>query len=77
MAELREISQSQRREREEEEEGGEEDEGPGEFLPGYPTFEDYSKVSNDRSEHPTLIALFNPARCTGPPFPSDASYKEC
>ena len=51
MAELRETSQSQRREREEEEEGGEEDEGPGEFLPGYPTFEDYSKVSNDRSEH--------------------------
>ena len=50
MAELRETSQSQRGEREEEEEeGGEEDEGPGEFLPGYPTFEDYSKVSNDRS----------------------------
>ena len=80
MAELRENSQSQRREREEEEEGGEEDEGPGEFLPGYPTFEDYSKVSNDRSEHiasHTLIALLNPARCTGPPLPSDASYKEC
>ena len=46
MAELMEISQSQRGEKEEEgEKGGEEDEGPGEFLPGYPTFEDYSKVS--------------------------------
>ena len=60
MAELRETNQSQREEREEdEEEGGEEDEGSGEFLPGYPTFEDYSKVSNDRSEH---IAS-NPDHC--------------
>ena len=40
MAELEETSQSQG------EEGVEDDEGPGEFLPGYPTFEDYSKVSN-------------------------------
>ena len=74
MAELREISQSQRREREEEEEGGEEDEGPGEFLPGYPTFEDYSKVSNDmndRSEHIAshLDCFTQPCSLHRPSFP--------
>ena len=65
MAELRETNQSQREEREEdEEEGGEEDESPGEFLPGYPTFEDYSKVSN--ALHPTLITVSNSDCSTQP-----------
>jgi len=47
MAEVREGSQSQRGQ-DEEGDGGEEEEGSSEFLPGYPTFEDYSKVSGWR-----------------------------
>jgi len=41
-------SQCPRGQDEEEGDGGEEEEGSSEFLPGYPAFEDYSKVSGWR-----------------------------
>ena len=45
MEEVKESSPGQRGQDEEEGDSGEEEEGSSDFLPGYPTFEDYSKVS--------------------------------